>query len=109
MSNFFRKGARASLKKQKKEVQKRIKRIYQIMDELDEVAAKIFRTGKEWSEENIAELAYEFTDLKIEGLETMMLLGKLENLKEHYDGKEVPNDIEAIRRGDVETSEEVSS
>jgi len=107
MSNFFKKGQRESLKKQKKDVKKRIKRIYQIMDELDVVAAKMFRTGKEVTEENVAELAYEFTDLKIEGMESMMLQGKIHNLKEHYGDKEVPNDIEAIRRGDFVTSEEV--
>jgi len=108
MSNYFRIGKRESIKKQKKDVKKRLKRIYQIMDELDTIAAKIFQSGKECTEDNIIEVASEFTDLRIEGMETMMLMGKLQNLKDHYGDKEIPNDFEAIRKGSFVTSKEVS-
>ena len=107
MGNFLRKGERQSLKKQKTDVKKRVKRIYQIMDELDTVAALIFMNKEEYTEDNMKDIAEQYTDLTIDGMETMMLMGKLQNLENHYEGKEVPNDVEAIRRGDVPASKEV--
>jgi hypothetical protein len=108
MSNFLKKGKREDVKSQKKDVKKRIKRIYQIMDELDNVAALIFMNKEDYTEENIKDIAGQYTDLTIEGMETMMLLGKLQNLEKHYEDKEIPDNVDAIRRGSFVTAKEVS-
>jgi DUF1009 family protein len=85
MSSFLKRGERQMKLKIRKEVKSRIKQVYYIMDELDDVANMIYNAGDEYNEENIAEVAGKYTDLKIEGLETLMLLGKLKTKQDHED------------------------
>ena len=81
MSSFLKQGLRQQKQKDKKEVRKRIKAIYQIMEELDEVAQNIIlKEGEVIDENNIEEIASRYTDRKIEGYEKMILLSKLESI-----------------------------
>lgn len=86
MSNFLKQGARANNAAEKKETKQRLKEIYKIMDTLDEIAPKIYKE-EEWAEDNVITLAAKYTDINIGGLEKMLLLGKLENIREGLDGK----------------------
>jgi len=85
MSNFLKKGQRLQKAAEKKEVKKRIKRMYEIMNELDDVAISIIKSGEEYTEDTIAEVASKYTDLKIDAMEKFLLLGKLQNFKDNYE------------------------
>ena len=85
MSNFLNKGRRMQKVAEKKEVKKRIKHVYNIMEELDITAAKIYRSREPWGEHNIQEIARKHTDINIGSMEGFLLLGKLQNIVEHYD------------------------
>jgi len=84
MSNFLRTRKRMGVIKERKEVKYRMKQIYKIMDELDSIAPIIYKNETNWNEENIVEIAEKYTNRKLEKLEQMLLLGKLQNIK---DGK----------------------
>jgi hypothetical protein len=80
MSNMLRKGKRIAARKNKKETKKHTKEFYKILGELDEVAEAMLdneEVMEKLTDENLVELASEFTDLKIEGLEKFVLKGKL--------------------------------
>jgi hypothetical protein len=87
MSNFFRKGNREQVRKDKKEVKHRMKRMYEIFAELDRTAVCIFNSKERWDEDNIVELAGRFTDIEISGMEKFLLLGKLQSALDHYNGQ----------------------
>lgn len=81
MSSFLKQGLRKQQQKQKKQVLKRIDAIYGIINELDYIAEEINKNETDIiTEENIAEIASSYSDLKIEGFEKLMLLSKLEEL-----------------------------
>lgn len=99
MSSFLKQGLRQQKQKNKREVRKRIKAIYQIMEELDEVAQNIIlKEGEVIDENNIEEIASKYTDRKIEGYEKMILLSKLESIgkvdKENILKDETKTDIQ---------------
>lgn len=80
MSNFLKKGKRIAVRKQKKETKKHTKEFYKILGELDRVAEIMINDEdiqKHLTEESMVELAQPLTDIKIEGLEKMVLMGKL--------------------------------
>ncbi len=83
MSSYMKKGKRLNSITESIEVKKRMKYVYAIMGELDDVAAEIYKAKEDWTEENIVEVASKYTKLKIEGLESMLLLGKLQNIKDN--------------------------
>ena len=78
MSSFLKRGKRAEVRKKNKEIKHRTKEFYKILRELDEVARMIVKKDIEVSEENIQEIAEQFTDRKIENLEKLVLLGKIQ-------------------------------
>ncbi len=82
MSNFSKIGKREQVREGKREVKKRMRAVYKIMDELEEVATAIDLANEEWTEENIIEIAANHTDLKLDGLEKLLLLGKLQRRKD---------------------------
>ena len=82
MSNFSKTGKREQVRESKREVKKRMRAVYKIMDELEEVATAIDLANEEWTEENIIEIAANHTDLKLDGLEKLLLLGKLQTRKD---------------------------
>lgn len=79
MSNMLRKGKRIQAAKDNKEVKHRMKDIYRILSDLDDVAKEIIKNEPDTviDENNIKEIASKYTDRTIEGLETMILLSKL--------------------------------
>jgi len=83
MSNFNRTGRREQIRIDKRDVKKRMKAVYEIMDKLDTVAGNMYKSDVEYTEENIEELARPYTDLKLEGLEKFLLLGKLQTMKDN--------------------------
>ena len=84
MSSFLKKGKRQAVRKKNKEIKHRTKEFYRILRDLDETAKDIANKYKGdtdfVNEDNIVEVAAEFTDRKIEHLEKLVLLGKLEGL-----------------------------
>lgn len=82
MSNFSKTGKREQVREGKREVKKRMKAVYKIMDELEEVATAIDLADEEWDEDNILEIAANHTELKLDGLEKLLLLGKLQRRKD---------------------------
>jgi hypothetical protein len=82
MSNFSKTGKREQVRESKREVKKRMRAVYKIMDELEEVATAIDLANEEWTEENIIEIAANHTELKLDGLEKLLLLGKLQRRKD---------------------------
>ena len=82
MSNFSKTGKREQVRESKREVKKRMRAVYKIMDELEEVATAIDLADEEWTEENIIEIAANHTELKLDGLEKLLLLGKLQTRKD---------------------------
>lgn len=110
MSNFLHRGKREAKIAQNKEVKQRMKHIYDIMDELDDTAKRIYHAGVIWNEDNIQEVAQKYTDIKIESMEGFLLLGKLQNLTEHYDkiraNAEKVSSLE-VREGDSDGAGEV--
>ena len=85
MSNFLKKGKRIKARADKKELKHRTKDFYKILGELDMVAKKIFidyegSLDSEVTEENIVEIAADYTDREIAAMEKFILLGKLEQL-----------------------------
>jgi len=87
MSSFLNKGRRIQKSAYKKEVKQRLKYMYKIMGELDTVAQQIALNHTETTEDNIVERSSEYSDLKIDGFEKMLLLGKLRNIQEGLNGK----------------------
>ncbi len=83
--SFSRKGYRQSMKSKIKLTKKHIKRFYQILHELDDVAKAIYKAypSDEYNEDDIVEVAKEFTDLSIDKMEKNILLSKLTQLAEH--------------------------
>lgn len=87
MSNFSNVGKRKASNKDRRKVKRHMKRMYAIMDELDEVAKAIYVSAVEWNEDNIAEVAAEHTNLIIDGMEKFLLLGKLTQVKEAHEAR----------------------
>jgi hypothetical protein len=83
MSNYSRTGKREQLRVDKRDVKKRMKRVYEIMEILDGVAGNMYKPEIEYTEENIEEYARPYTDLTLEGLEKFLLLGKLHTIKDN--------------------------
>ena len=83
MSNFLKKGKRDAVRKKNKEIKYRTKEFYKILRELDEVAHTIVKDKIEVSEDNIVNIASKYTTRKIENLEKLVLLGKIQE----YGGK----------------------
>ena len=88
MSSFSKKGKRLKVVADKKEATKRMKEVYKIMDDLEEVAKNIYYSKEVVTEDNIIEIASKYTSRKIEGLEKHILLSKLDVLN----GKEESRD-----------------
>jgi len=84
MSSFLKRGERAQIRSQKKELKHRTKDFYKILGTLDDVAKLIDYKYKDSKirvhENNIEEIAAEFTDREIGSMEKFILLGKLEGL-----------------------------
>lgn len=81
MSSFLKQGLKKSQHKKKKEVKKRVKAMYNIMNELDDVARDIALNEEETiTEDNLVDIASNYTDREIEGFEKLILLSKLEGL-----------------------------
>jgi len=83
MSNFSRIGKREKIRKEKRMVKKHLKRMYAIMDELDELALDIHNAKEEWTEDNIEDIASQYSELQIAKMEKTMLLGKLTQLRDN--------------------------
>jgi len=83
MSSFSNIGKRDKVRKEKRMGKKHLKRMYTIMDELDELALDIHNAKEEWTEDNIKDIASQYSDLHIAKMEKIMLLGKLNQLKEN--------------------------
>lgn len=80
MSNMLRKGKRLAARKRKKETKKHTKEFYKILGELDRVAEIMLDDQdiqKQLTEDTVVELAQPLTEIKIEGMEKMVLMGKL--------------------------------
>ena len=85
MSSFLNKGKRLQKAKDKKEVKKRVKAMYVIMDELDTVASAIYKEHPDVNEDTLKDIVGDFTELKMGEFEQFILLGKLTQLKEYYE------------------------
>lgn len=81
MSSFSKVGKREKTRNDKRLSKKHLKQMYVIMDELEIVAKEMHQAKEDWNEDNIAELAANYTELNIADMEKFMLLGKLSNLK----------------------------
>lgn len=77
MSNFLRKGKRKSQELGKKKTKKHLKEFYKILHELDEVATEMKLHKEEVNEDNIEEIASNYTYRKIGKYEKMILLSKM--------------------------------
>lgn len=89
MSSFLKKGKRQAEAREKKSVGKRIKAIYSIMGEIKSLAKEMFEHEEDWNEDNIVELAANYTDRPIENMEKLMLLGNLQILKDEQESGRV--------------------
>lgn len=97
MSNFLHKGKRIAAKENKKTVKKSTKEFYAILGEIDRVADIMINDQtiqKKLTAENAVEIAEGLTDVKIEGLERLVLMGKL-GMYEQLDEQS-----KAVRRGE---------
>jgi hypothetical protein len=80
MSNFLRRGKRIQARADKKVVKKSTKEFYKILGELDRVAEVMNSDQdiqKQLTEDTMVDLAQPLTEVKIGGLEKMVLMGKL--------------------------------
>lgn len=77
--SFLRKGYKQSMKSKIKLTKKHIKTFYKILHELDDVAKAIWDKypSEEYNEDDVKEIAKEFTDLKLDKMETNILMSKL--------------------------------
>ena len=89
--SFLKKMKRSTERLEKKKVRKHIAAMYEIMGDIKEIAQDIHDSGKEWNEDNIVELASEFTDRTIGDMEKFMLLGNLSMLEQDGDKTEPDN------------------
>lgn len=80
MSSFAKRGYRESLKNKVKLTKKHIKRFYEILHELDDVAKAIYEKypNTQYEEEDIKEILPEFTELNIGKMEMNIILSKLQ-------------------------------
>lgn len=76
------KGSRKAEVAERRQVKHHIKYMYKIMDEIKLIAKDIHKSGVEWTEDNIEDVASEFTELKIADMEKFLLLGNLQMLKD---------------------------
>ena len=81
MSSFSKAGKREMVREDKRNVKKHLKKMYQIMDTLEELSQIIHNEKEDWNEDNIEEVAARYTDITLGDMERFMLLGKLQNLK----------------------------
>lgn len=85
--SFLKKGYRKSQLDNRVKTKKHIKSFYKILNELDSVAKDIVKKypkevlGNNITEDNIAQIANEFTDITIERIESNILLAKLDVLR----------------------------
>ena len=77
MSSFLKKGKRIKAASDKKEVKKRVKAVYAKLNELHLVAEEMKLHQEEVNEDNIEEIASNYTDMKLDGFEKFILLGKM--------------------------------
>lgn len=82
MSNFLRKGRRKEQEVIRRVTKKHTKAFYKILGELDRVANEMKLHEEEVTKDNIVEVASNYTDIKIENLEKIVLMGKM-GLYEH--------------------------
>jgi len=82
MGSFLKRGKRTKVKEEKRLVKQHMKAMYAILGEIKEIAKDIHNSKLEWSEDNIIELAAQFTDRKIADMEKFLLLGNLQMLKD---------------------------
>lgn len=80
--SFLKKGKRAEKRLERRRTKKHMKAFYSIMGEVKQLAQTIHDSGVEWSEENIVEVAADFTELKIADMEKFLLLGNLSLLRD---------------------------
>jgi predicted glycosyl hydrolase (DUF1957 family) len=80
MSSFSKRGYRNSLKSKMKLTKKHIKRFYEILHELDDVAKAIYEKypNVEYSEDYLKNILPEFTELNIGKMEMNIILSKLQ-------------------------------
>ena len=76
--SFLRKGRRI----EDKRIKKHTKEFYKILGEMDTVAQKLYISGESIDEDNIVEKASKYTHRNIDGMEQMILLSKLNSIKE---------------------------
>lgn len=88
--SFLKSGYKQSLKSQKVKTKKHIKAFYKILESLDVIARAIDNKYRKdlienlITEDTIVEYAKEFTDMKLERMETNILLAKLDIIRESH-------------------------
>lgn len=81
MSSFNKVGERQKVRDEKRSVKRHMKAMYKIMDEVKLLAKEIHESDAEWTEDNIVDVASEFSELTISDMEKFLLLGNLQLLK----------------------------
>lgn len=81
MSNFLKKGLRKEKVYKDKVTKKHIKSFYQIIGKMDEVAKQL-DPSIEYTEENINEYVNPIFGRDLDGMEKMLVLGKMHHKKD---------------------------
>lgn len=83
MSNFLHRGKREKIKREKKDIKKRLKHIHKVLDELNDIVLAIDKDNKLDSvdKDNIVEVVSEYSSLLLGEYEINILLSKIEHLK----------------------------
>lgn len=79
MSSFLKRGQREAVKAGKREVKKRIKEVYKIMEEMETLAQYLVANyeEEELTEDKIESIAQEHTERQIGDFERFLLAGKV--------------------------------
>jgi len=87
MSSFSTKGKREKVRVDKRRTKRHMTAMYKILGEVKDLAKVIHNAGEDWTEENIVDIAANYTDLKIADMEKFLLLGNLSLLKSEDEAK----------------------
>ena len=82
MSSFLKKGQRERVRAEKRMVKRHMKSMYRILGEVKELALDIHNAKEDWNEDNIIEIASQYTEIEIADMEKFLLLGNLQMLKD---------------------------
>ena len=85
MSSFNKIGERQKVRDEKRNVKRHMKAMYKIMGEVKALAKDIHESDTEWTEDNIIDVAAEFSDLTISDMEKFLLLGNLQQLQDEVE------------------------